>query len=87
MPQDPPELPDWLRDWRWEVGRRIRNERLWANLTQEALAHRLGWERTTIVRIEMGHTSPRIDRLLAIAHELGIPPARLMPGGPPLPSE
>lgn len=80
MPRDP--LPDWLRDWRWEIGRRIRDERLWANLSQEGLANRLGWDRTTIVRYELGHTSPQIDRLLAIAHELGIEPARLMPGGP-----
>lgn len=80
MLQDP--LPDWLREWRWEIGRRIRAEREWAGLTQEALAHRLGIEPTTINRIEQGHSSPRLDRLLAVAHELDIEPARLMPGGP-----
>jgi transcriptional regulator with XRE-family HTH domain len=80
VPQDP--LPDWLREWRWEVGKRIRAEREWANLTQERLAELLEVERTTVVRIELGITSPRLDRLLAIAHALGIEPARLMPGGP-----
>lgn len=80
MPQDP--LPDWLREWRWEVGRRIRAEREWANLTQEQLAELLEVERTTLNRIEQGHSSPRLDRLLAVAHTLGIEPARLMPGGP-----
>lgn len=80
MAQD--HLPDWLRDWRWEVGRRIRIEREWANLSQERLAERLGVERTTVVRIETGVVSPRLDRILAIAHALGTEPARLMPGGP-----
>ncbi|MFI9465777.1 helix-turn-helix domain-containing protein [Streptomyces xiamenensis] len=79
MPQDP--LPEWLRDQRLEVGRRVREARVWANLTQEALAHRLGVERTTIVRIELGITSPPVDRLLAIARELGVPPSQLLPGG------
>lgn len=80
MPQDP--LPDWLREWRWEIGRRIRAEREWANVTQEALAHAIGLERPNLNRLEMGHSSPPIDRLLQIAHALGTEPARLMPGGP-----
>lgn len=84
MAQD--QLPEWLRDWRWEVGRRIRIEREWANVTQERLAERLGVERTTVVRIETGVVSPRLDRILAIAHALDTEPARLMPGGPERPT-
>ncbi|WP_234347660.1 helix-turn-helix transcriptional regulator [Streptomyces specialis] len=64
------------------MGSRLRAERLHANLTQEALAHLAGVERTSIIRIELGHSSPRLDRLLRVAHVLGIDPARLMPGGP-----
>ncbi|MDJ1131240.1 helix-turn-helix transcriptional regulator [Streptomyces iconiensis] len=78
QPADP-EPPDWLRQQRLDIGRRVRDARLWANLTQEGLAEAIGAERRTVVRIELGITSPPLDRLLYIARALGIPPADLMP--------
>ena len=80
MPQDPP--PAWLREARLSVGRRIRDLRLWRNLTQEGLAELIGAERRTVVRIELGITSPSLDRLLTIARALDVPARDLMPGGP-----
>lgn len=71
--------PPWLVQQRHEIGNRIRDARLWANLSQEQLAGRIGVERRTVVRLELGTTSPPIDRLLHIARTLGIPPADLMP--------
>ncbi|NSC21504.1 helix-turn-helix transcriptional regulator [Streptomyces albus subsp. chlorinus] len=73
------ERPDWLTQQRLDVGRRIRDARLWANFSQEQLAERIGAERRTIVRIELGITSPPLDRLLQIAHALGVLPASLLP--------
>lgn len=78
-PRDP--LPDWLLAQRRQVGARIRDARIQANLTQEALAERVGVERRTIVRIELGITSPPLDRILAIARALGVPSGSLMPDG------
>ncbi|MFF9554616.1 helix-turn-helix domain-containing protein [Streptomyces albus] len=75
------ERPEWLTQQRLDVGRRIRDARLWANLSQEQLAERIGAERRTVVRIELGITSPPLDRLLHIARVLGVPPASLLPGG------
>lgn len=75
-------LPDWLQTQRREIGIRIRDARLQANLTQEGLAERIGAERRTVVRLELGMTSPPVDRLLHIAHALGVPPADLMPDQP-----
>ena len=40
---------------------------LYANLTQEKLAARAGLSRDTIVRVQLGITSARIDWLIAIA--------------------
>ncbi|WP_031507802.1 helix-turn-helix transcriptional regulator [Streptomyces megasporus] len=74
---DPP--PAQLLAWRREVGNRIREQRLWRNLTQEGLAERVGVERRTIVRIELGITSPPLDRILQIALALDVPPSALMP--------
>jgi transcriptional regulator with XRE-family HTH domain len=48
-------------------------------LSREELAERIGAERRTVVRIELGITSPPLDRLLRIARALGVPPADLMP--------
>lgn len=81
MPSRDP-LPDWLQQQRREIGTRIRDARLWANLTQEQLAGLLGVERRTVVRLELAITSPPLDRLLAIAHALGVAPASLLPDEP-----
>lgn len=77
MPEDP--LPAWLREARLDVGHRIRDLRLWRNLTQEGLAELIGAERRTVVRIELGITSPSLDRLLQLARALDVPARDLMP--------
>lgn len=77
MPSDPP--PNWLLQQRRDIGTRVRAARVQVGLTQEGLAGRIHVERRTIVRIELGITSPSLDRVLRIAHELGVPPAELMP--------
>ncbi|MEU1805817.1 helix-turn-helix transcriptional regulator [Streptomyces sp. NPDC019937] len=76
-PTDP--LPDWLRQWRHEIGTRMRDARMHRNLTQEALAELVGVERRTILRIELGLHSPSTDRILYIARALDVAPAELMP--------
>ncbi|MBQ1122666.1 helix-turn-helix domain-containing protein [Streptomyces sp. B15] len=73
------ERPEWLTQQRLDVGRRIRDARRWANLSQEALAERIGVERRTVVRTELGITSPPLDRILWIAHALGVSPSSLLP--------
>ncbi|WP_431979985.1 helix-turn-helix domain-containing protein [Streptomyces qinglanensis] len=77
------ERPAWLAQQRLDIGRRIRDARLWANLSQEQLAERIGVERRTVVRIELGTTSPPLDRILWIARALDVPPASLLPDAPP----
>ena len=60
----PASTPEWLYRARLAVGDRIRSARLHANLTQEGLAERLQVERRTIVRWELGISSPPLDRIL-----------------------
>ncbi|MFP8960050.1 helix-turn-helix domain-containing protein [Streptomyces nanhaiensis] len=79
MPTTPQPLPDWLIDWRREVGDRVRRRREERGLSQEQLAGLLYAERRTIHRLEAGATSPPLDRILHIAHVLGVPPASLLP--------
>ncbi|MGP4114697.1 helix-turn-helix domain-containing protein [Streptomyces sp. 4N509B] len=78
----PPLPPDRILRRRLEVGRRIRDARTWANLTQERLAERAEIDRKTISRIENGHMSPSLDHLLDIAEAAGVEPVCLVPGGP-----
>lgn len=80
MPPLPPDSRVLRR--RLEVGRRIRDARLWANLSQERLAERAGIDRKTISRIENGHMSPSLDHLLDIAEAAGVQAVCLVPGGP-----
>ena len=82
----PSDLPDWVLRRRRAVGDRIRQVRMQRNLTQEKLAERCGLDRKTVNRIEGALTSPLLDHLLLIAHELGIPLAVILeeprPGDP-----
>jgi putative molybdopterin biosynthesis protein len=51
-------------------GQRVAEARSRAEISQEALADRIGVTRLTIIRIE-GGTRPSVDVALAIARELG----------------
>ena len=80
MPASP--LPDHVLRRRLEVGRRIRDARLWRNLTQEALAELAGLERKAVSRIETGAMSPTVDHLLDLAAAMDVSPRELLPEWP-----
>jgi transcriptional regulator with XRE-family HTH domain len=63
---------------RREIGDNIREARLAANLTQEAVALQAGIERTTLNRIEQGHSAARIDSLIQISEVIGVELSDLM---------
>ncbi len=76
MPSDP--IPETVLRRRRAIGVRIRRSRELAKLSQERLAERADLARTTIVRIETGVVSPRLDHLLLIADVLAVPLAELV---------
>jgi transcriptional regulator with XRE-family HTH domain len=82
-PADPP--PEWLLRARLATGDLIRNARKRARISQEALAELVQVERRTIVRIELGITSPPLDRLFEIARALDVSPRELLPDEVPRP--
>lgn len=54
------------------VGRRIRQAREHAGLTQEKLAETIGVSRTAISRWESGEIDPTIDHLIHLAQQLNV---------------
>ncbi|SEO84179.1 DNA-binding transcriptional regulator, XRE-family HTH domain [Actinacidiphila rubida] len=52
-----------------------------ANLTQERLAELVDVDRRTIVNVELGYTSPRLDTLLMIADAVRTPLSELVREG------
>ncbi|MBT2366281.1 helix-turn-helix transcriptional regulator [Streptomyces sp. ISL-10] len=77
MPRVPPPDPQLLAR-RRRVGDRIRAARLYANLTQQAVAERSGMDRSGFQKIEHGTVSPTLDSLLRIADAIGVPLADLV---------
>lgn len=77
MPRSTP-LPAHVLVRRRRIGDQIRAERLERNLTQEAVANRVGMDRASYVRIEQGQSSPLLDTLLLIADAIGVPLAHLV---------
>ncbi|MEU0393790.1 helix-turn-helix transcriptional regulator [Streptomyces sp. NPDC006208] len=73
----PADQPQWILDARRRIGLRIRDARMYADLTQEKLAHRTGIDRSTIQRIE-GGAEIKISHLLLIARDLGVHPSDLL---------
>jgi DNA-binding XRE family transcriptional regulator len=76
VPQDP--IPDSVVRRRRAVGLRIREVREELTWSQERLAERADLDRVTVVRIETGVASPRLDHLFLIADALGVPLHRLI---------
>lgn len=76
MPSDPP--PAWVLTRRRQIGDRIRAARTSRKLPQEKLAERIGVDRKTVNRIELGVHATSIDRLLLIAEVLEVPLADLV---------
>lgn len=76
------EDDDWGR-YRRAVGQRVREGRLRANLTQEALADRSGIGRNTLQRIERGDPeAPRLGALWRLARTLNVPLTELVADAP-----
>ncbi|MFI0032028.1 helix-turn-helix domain-containing protein [Streptomyces albidoflavus] len=74
----PQDHPTWLLDERRALGDRIRERRMWCNLTQERLAFAAGVSRDTVQRIERGTSDPRYSQLARIARALDTPLADLL---------
>ncbi|MDP9459356.1 MAG: helix-turn-helix domain-containing protein [Actinomycetota bacterium] len=78
----PEDAPDPDADWdayRRAVGARLREARLRANLTQEALAHRAGVSRELVQRTERADPhAPRLAALWRMARVVRLPAGRLL---------
>lgn len=76
MPLDP--LPDWVTPRRQLIGKRIRDARTDARLTQMRLGELVGLDHKTIHRIEYGTSDPSLTDLLLIARALKVQLADLV---------
>lgn len=71
--QDPEAETDWVIRRQRLIGKRIRDARLHADLTQERLGERVGVDRRTILGIEYGRSDPSLTLLLRIADAVRVP--------------
>jgi transcriptional regulator with XRE-family HTH domain len=62
-----------------QFGQRVRQARTEQRLNQEALAHRVGLERSSISNIEKGRQRVQLHMLLEFATALDVPPGDLLP--------
>jgi len=62
-----------------QFGRRVRGARLEQGLNQQALAHRVGLERSSISNVEKGRQRVQLHMLLEFAAALNVPPSQLLP--------
>jgi transcriptional regulator with XRE-family HTH domain len=62
-----------------EFGRRLRDARTAAELTQQALAEQVGLNRSSITNIEKGRQRFPLHLLFSLASAVGVPPAALLP--------
>ncbi|MFI5985015.1 helix-turn-helix transcriptional regulator [Streptomyces sp. NPDC051555] len=74
-----PATPPWILQARIDLGNRIRDARLAADLTQDKLAELAGVDRTTLQKTEAGKTDPKFSLLLRLARVLHLPARDLMP--------
>ncbi len=63
------------------LGRRLRELRMAAGLTQAELARRTGIHRPNIARVEAGRHTPSLDTLARIAHAIGVPTTQVLGDG------
>jgi transcriptional regulator with XRE-family HTH domain len=61
------------------IGKRLKNRRLRAGLTQEELAVKAGTTQTTVARIERDAVEPEVKTVRKLAKALGTTPADLIP--------
>ncbi|MYR29185.1 MULTISPECIES: helix-turn-helix transcriptional regulator [unclassified Streptomyces] len=74
----PPE-PDALDAFRRQLADRIRDHRLWRNLSQEQVAERTGLSAHTVQRIESGTRETKVSYLFRLAHALDCEVRDLLP--------
>ncbi|MFG2899512.1 helix-turn-helix domain-containing protein [Streptomyces zaomyceticus] len=74
----PAEQPAWVLTRRVQIGARIRDARLYANLSQVDLGALVGLDHKTIHRIEHGTSDPSLGALLHIARVTGVPITELV---------
>lgn len=77
MPYSPPP-DDEISARRRAIGDQIRQARLYANLTQESVALRVGITLANYNRIEQAHAAANVDTLIRVAHAIGVPLAHLV---------
>lgn len=70
---------DWLYG---AIGRRIREARLQAGMTQAALGDAVGLARTSMTNIESGNQQPTIHALWRMSDALRVSPCDLLPEWP-----
>jgi len=61
------------------IGKRLKNRRLRAGLTQQELADLAGTTQTTVARIERDAVEPEVTTIRKLARALGTTPADLIP--------
>jgi transcriptional regulator with XRE-family HTH domain len=76
VPLDP--LPDWVLARRRAIGLRIREYRLYANLSQMDLGERIGRDHKTVHKWEYAVSVPNLNDLLLLADALGVPVTALL---------
>lgn len=79
---NPPTDDLWLLQERQRIGGRIRDTRLYRNLTQEQVFLAVPLNRSYYQAIEAGRVNPTLDTLNSIARALGVPLADLVRDGP-----
>jgi transcriptional regulator with XRE-family HTH domain len=77
-------MNDTTREHARALGRRVAAVRRAANLTQVELAAKLNWPSDTLINYENGRRSFSLERLIAIANALELPPAALLLDDPGL---
>ncbi|MEU2233180.1 helix-turn-helix domain-containing protein [Streptomyces vietnamensis] len=75
----PSDQPEWIIRAQQALGLRVRDARLYADLTQEQLAERAGIDRSTLQRIERGQNDVKFSHLLRVARALNLPTRDLLP--------
>lgn len=61
-------------------GQKVRAYRQAANLSQEALAHQAGLDRTYVGSVERGERNISLDNIWLLADTLGVRPSQLIEG-------
>ncbi|MFE0647518.1 helix-turn-helix domain-containing protein [Streptomyces sp. NPDC059534] len=75
----PADQPEWITSAQQALGLRVRDARVYANLTQERLAEMAGIDRSTLQRIEGGQNDAKFSHLIRVARALDMRLRDLLP--------